>query len=88
MVALKRADFGDEARETSDTPPRDEIAAHHLIDEKRLLDRLIERALFSEDERRRTAEIARRLVYSARANQGKHAGVDAFMREYGLSSEE
>ena len=88
MVALKTADFGDEARERSDTPPRDEIAAHHLIDEKRLLDRLIERALFSEDERRRTAEIARRLVYSARANQGKHAGVDAFMREYGLSSEE
>ncbi len=88
MVALKRADFGDEVRDTSDLPPRDEIAAHHLIDEMRLLDRLIERAMFSEDERRRAAEIARRLVYSARANQGKHAGVDAFMREYGLSSEE
>ncbi len=88
MDALKKAQFGDDVRDTSGSPPRDEIAAHHLIDEMRLLDRLIERAMFSEDERRRTAEIARRLVYSARANHGKHAGVDAFMREYGLSSEE
>jgi RHH-type proline utilization regulon transcriptional repressor/proline dehydrogenase/delta 1-pyrroline-5-carboxylate dehydrogenase len=88
MVALKRDDLGGAVRDSDGAPPRDEIAAHHLIDEKRLLDRLIERALFSEDERRRTAETARRLVYSARANQGKHAGVDAFMREYGLTSEE
>jgi RHH-type proline utilization regulon transcriptional repressor/proline dehydrogenase/delta 1-pyrroline-5-carboxylate dehydrogenase len=69
-------------------PPRDEIAAHHLMDETRLLDRLMERAVFTDEERRRTAEIARRLVYAARANKGKHPGVDAFMREYGLSSEE
>ena len=69
-------------------PPRDEIAAHHLIDETRLLDRLLERAVFSEDERRRSADVARRLVHSARASHEKHAGVDAFMREYGLSSEE
>ena len=40
-------------------PPRDEIAAHHLIDETRLLDRLLERAVFSEDERRRSADVAR-----------------------------
>ena len=44
--------------------------------------------MFSEDERRRAADIARRLVHAARASHGKHAGVDAFMREYGLSSEE
>ncbi len=69
-------------------PPRDEIAANHLTDETRLLDRLIERAVFSEDERRRAADIARRLVHAARTNRGEHAGVDAFMREYGLSSEE
>jgi len=65
-----------------------EIAANHLIDETRLLNRLLERAAFSEDERRRSADIARRLVHSARASHDKHAGVDAFMREYGLSSEE
>ena len=54
-------------------PGIDEIAAHHLIDENRLVGGLIERAVYTEDERRRTAQ---------------HGGVDAFMREYGLSSEE
>jgi len=89
MVALKMAEPSEEVQDKSPLlPPRDEIAAHHLIDETRLLDRLIERAVFSEEERRRAADIARRLVYAARANKGKHAGVDAFMREYGLSSEE
>ena len=69
-------------------PPRDEIASHHLIDELRLVGALIERAVFTEDERRRTGEIARHLVHATRANKGKHASVDAFMHEYGLASEE
>jgi RHH-type proline utilization regulon transcriptional repressor/proline dehydrogenase/delta 1-pyrroline-5-carboxylate dehydrogenase len=69
-------------------PPLDEISAHHLIDEHRLVGGLIERAVYTEDERRRTAEIARRLVQVARADQAQHGGIDAFMREYGLSSEE
>ena len=69
-------------------PSIDEIAAHHLIDEHRLVGGLIERAVYTEDERRRTAEIARRIVQDARADQAQHGGIDAFMREYGLSSEE
>jgi RHH-type proline utilization regulon transcriptional repressor/proline dehydrogenase/delta 1-pyrroline-5-carboxylate dehydrogenase len=69
-------------------PGIDEIAAHHLIDENRLVGGLIERAVYTEDERRRTAEIARRIVQEARADKAQHGGVDAFMREYGLSSEE
>ncbi len=69
-------------------PSFDEIATHHLIDETRLVGGLVERAVYTEDERRRTAEIARRLVQDARADQSQHGGVDAFMREYGLSSEE
>ena len=89
MVALKMAEPGEEIDlRSAPLPPRDEIAAHHLMDETRLLDRMLERAVFSGEERRRAADIARRLVHSARANKGKHAGVDAFMREYGLSSEE
>jgi RHH-type transcriptional regulator, proline utilization regulon repressor / proline dehydrogenase / delta 1-pyrroline-5-carboxylate dehydrogenase len=88
MVAVKNAETTREVVEFAQLPPRDEIASYHLIDEQRLLDRLIERAVFSEDERRRSTELARRLVYAARADRGKHAGVDAFMREYGLSSEE
>jgi len=89
MVAVKMAEASQDVHgQPPQAPPRDEIAAHHLMDETGLVDRLIERAVFTEDERRRAADMARRLVYAARANKGKHAGVDAFMREYGLSSDE
>src|SRR5262245_4758960 len=89
MVALTMAEAVDEIDERAKLiPPRDEIAASHLVDEQRLMDRLIERAVFSEDERRRAGDLARRLVFAARADRGKHSGIDAFMREYGLSSEE
>ncbi len=87
MVAVNNAE-GREVIEWAKLPPRDEIAAHYLHDEQRLLDRLIERAVFSEDERRRTSDLARRLVHAVRSDRTKHAGVDAFMREYGLSSDE
>ena len=69
-------------------PARDEIAANYLVDEHRLAGGLIERAVFTEDERRRAADIARRLVHAARANKGSHAGIDAFMHEYGLATDE
>jgi RHH-type proline utilization regulon transcriptional repressor/proline dehydrogenase/delta 1-pyrroline-5-carboxylate dehydrogenase len=69
-------------------PPRDEIASYHLVEEMRLVGGLIERAIYTEDERRRTADIARRLVHSARAGRHKFSGIDAFMHEYGLTSEE
>ncbi|MFA5898486.1 MAG: bifunctional proline dehydrogenase/L-glutamate gamma-semialdehyde dehydrogenase PutA, partial [Hyphomicrobium sp.] len=88
MVAVKSAEPTHEVIEWAKLPARDEIAAHYLHDEQRLLDRLIERAVFSEDERRRTADFARRLVHGARSGEAQHAGVDAFMHEYGLSSEE
>lgn len=69
-------------------PPRDEFAAQYLMDEPRLVGALIERAFFTEDERRRTADIARRLVHTARADKASHAGIDAFMHEYGLATDE
>ena len=69
-------------------PPRDEFATQYLIDENRLVGALIERAFFTEDERRRTADIARRLVHTARADKASHAGIDAFMHEYGLATDE
>ena len=84
MVALPRHD----ATGSQKLPPRDEIAAHFAADESKLAAALVERAVFSEDERRRAQDIARRLVHSARANRGKHAGIDAFMHEYGLATEE
>ncbi len=88
-----RSESGKAARATTASPlaslpDRDEIAAYHLFDERRLVGGLIERAVYTEDERRRIADIARTLVLKARANRDKHGGIDAFMHEYGLSSEE
>jgi RHH-type proline utilization regulon transcriptional repressor/proline dehydrogenase/delta 1-pyrroline-5-carboxylate dehydrogenase len=69
-------------------PSRAEMAHYHLMDESKLLNALAERAIFTADERRRIAELASRLVHSARASRHRHGGVDAFMHEYGLTSEE
>ena len=69
-------------------PPRDEIAAWHLMDETGLVDRLVERAIFTADERARIASRAAQIVRAARANRHKHGGIDAFMAEYGLASDE
>ncbi len=91
MVAARKTTVetaASESRSARREPSRDEIASYHLIDEMRLVGGLIERAVYTEDERRRAAEIARRLVHATRANQHRHHGIDAFMREYGLSSEE
>ncbi|WP_439540994.1 bifunctional proline dehydrogenase/L-glutamate gamma-semialdehyde dehydrogenase PutA [Hyphomicrobium sp.] len=88
MVALRKSDFAGGHAGEPERPSRDEIASHLFADETRLVGGLIERAVYTEDERRRTAERARILVEAARDGVGKHGGVDAFMREYGLSSEE
>ena len=69
-------------------PPFDEISAHHLMDEKRLAGELVERAVFTPDERVRAGDVARGIVTEARGASGKLAGIDAFMKEYGLSSDE
>ena len=68
--------------------PRDEISEFHLRDEARLVGGLIERAVYTADERRRIATLAERLVGTARTGRAKHGGLDAFMHEYGLTSEE
>ena len=67
---------------------REEIASYHLVDEGRLVGGLLERAVYSGDERRRIGDIAQRLVEAVRADRGRHGGIDAFMHEYGLSSGE
>jgi RHH-type proline utilization regulon transcriptional repressor/proline dehydrogenase/delta 1-pyrroline-5-carboxylate dehydrogenase len=84
VAALRR----DESTAQRALPPRDEFAAQYLLDEPRLVGALIERAFFTEDERRRTGDIARRLVQAVRADKGKHTGIDAFMHEYGLATDE
>ena len=78
----------DAATAAAGLPERDEIASYHLMDEMRLVGGLVERAIFTATERNRIADRASRLVSAARANRHKHGGVDAFMHEYGLTSEE
>ena len=86
MAALVQLSGG--ARSMPDLPSRAEIPQYHLPDEARLVGGLIERAIYTEDERRRTKELATRLVQGLRSNEAADAGVDAFMREYGFSTEE
>ncbi|MCH9806401.1 MAG: bifunctional proline dehydrogenase/L-glutamate gamma-semialdehyde dehydrogenase PutA [Alphaproteobacteria bacterium] len=91
MAAVSDAeldDFEPFVRGLDAGPERDEFGSYHLMDEGRLVAGLIERAVYTEAERRRTAEFARQLIDTARANRKEFAGVDAFMREYDLSSEE
>jgi RHH-type proline utilization regulon transcriptional repressor/proline dehydrogenase/delta 1-pyrroline-5-carboxylate dehydrogenase len=68
--------------------PLAEVYAHHLHDERLTMLGLVERAAFTDDERERATGIARDLVIAARRTSTKMTGIDAFMREYGLSSEE
>ncbi|MEM6495900.1 MAG: bifunctional proline dehydrogenase/L-glutamate gamma-semialdehyde dehydrogenase PutA [Pseudomonadota bacterium] len=86
MAAL--VDVSGRSRPTSDLPSRTEISQYHLLNESRLVGGLIERAIYTEDERRRTTELATRLVNGLRADDGSDSGVDAFMKEYGFSTEE
>ncbi|MEQ8823710.1 MAG: bifunctional proline dehydrogenase/L-glutamate gamma-semialdehyde dehydrogenase PutA [Filomicrobium sp.] len=91
MAAVSDSDFDDFepfVRGLDAGPARDDFAAHYMMDEGRLVAGLIERAVFTTAERRRAAEIARQLIHAARGKRQDFAGVDAFMREYDLSSEE
>ncbi|XSG82331.1 MAG: bifunctional proline dehydrogenase/L-glutamate gamma-semialdehyde dehydrogenase PutA [Methyloligella sp. ZOD6] len=70
------------------TPARDGIAALLLADEDRLVEELIDQARFSEPERRQIERVARDLVQAARAGRQSYGGVDSFLHEYGLLTEE
>ena len=69
-------------------PDRSAIAAHTLIDETELVHSLIERARFDDAQLTEVEAIARRLVHAVRAGRRQSGGVDEFMHEYSLSSEE
>ncbi|MCB1477868.1 MAG: bifunctional proline dehydrogenase/L-glutamate gamma-semialdehyde dehydrogenase PutA, partial [Rhodobiaceae bacterium] len=68
--------------------PRPEIAKFYLAEEAPLVMELAHAARLSEAEKTRVETISRRLVMAARAGRREHGGVDAFMAEYSLSSEE
>ena len=69
-------------------PDRSDIADHYMIDESRLVSGLIERALVPSDDKLKIENLARDLVHSAREGRRDYGGIDAFMHEYHLTSEE
>ena len=88
MRPVWEARSSDDAPAPSPLPGREEIFAFHLAEEHGLVDSLAEQVGTIDEERRRIGDQAARLVRSARINRHKHGGVDAFMHEYGLTSEE
>ncbi|MEI9993879.1 MAG: bifunctional proline dehydrogenase/L-glutamate gamma-semialdehyde dehydrogenase PutA [Rhizomicrobium sp.] len=70
------------------SPLRDAISSAYLADEDSIVDQRIAQATLSPAEAARTARAAADLVDRIRKDAAKSTGVDAFMREYALSSEE
>ncbi len=70
------------------TPLRAAISAAYLADEAKSVKALMPQAAVADDARERIAERARRLVMAVRERRRSHSGLDAFMHEYDLSSEE
>ena len=69
-------------------PGREAIGASLLADEAELVETLIETARFSETQLVEIDVLATRLVAAAREGRAETEGVDSFLHEYGLSSEE
>ena len=69
-------------------PDRSPIAAKLFADETATVRALAADAALSADDQRRVAELARQLVAAVRAGRRQQGGIDAFMQEYSLSSEE
>jgi len=61
---------------------------NYLIDEQELVSALAERARLTADQRQRVALRARALVQGVRGRKISRSGLDAFLRQYDLSSQE
>ncbi|NNF78762.1 MAG: bifunctional proline dehydrogenase/L-glutamate gamma-semialdehyde dehydrogenase, partial [Rhizobiales bacterium] len=67
---------------------KSKIDANVLRDEGEVARALLEKARPSPNEKAETERLARRLVHAVRKGRRPQGGVDAFMQEYSLSSEE
>ena len=72
----------------SNNSSRAAIADHLFADETALVKELAAQAQLSAENKRRVADLAKKLVAAVRANRQTQGGIDAFMQEYALSSEE
>jgi RHH-type proline utilization regulon transcriptional repressor/proline dehydrogenase/delta 1-pyrroline-5-carboxylate dehydrogenase len=64
------------------------INRYYLADENEVMREMVELARVSDDEKQRIRETAVRLVEAVRRNRGNKGGLDAFMKQYDLSSQE
>lgn len=64
------------------------INRHYLADEEQLVAHLVDRARLSEAMRARVTERARKLVQGVREHRVAKSGLDAFLRQYDLSTQE
>jgi RHH-type transcriptional regulator, proline utilization regulon repressor / proline dehydrogenase / delta 1-pyrroline-5-carboxylate dehydrogenase len=69
-------------------PSRAALGEALLADEGELVEALIAETRFDAGARRRIEAVAAKLVEAARAGRHESGGVDSFLHEYGLSSEE
>ncbi|MGE3831680.1 MAG: bifunctional proline dehydrogenase/L-glutamate gamma-semialdehyde dehydrogenase PutA, partial [Parvibaculaceae bacterium] len=69
-------------------PPRTAISHHLFADETTLVKSLAHEARLGPEQGKQVAELARHLVAAVRAGRRQQGGIDAFMQEYSLSSEE
>ena len=69
-------------------PDLDIVRQKLFADESSLIGSLAQRAQFPFEDAQRVKEIARRLVQDVRRHRSSQGGIDAFMHEYSLSSEE
>ncbi|HUQ28383.1 MAG TPA: bifunctional proline dehydrogenase/L-glutamate gamma-semialdehyde dehydrogenase PutA [Usitatibacter sp.] len=70
------------------TPPRKRLRAHYLRDESEALAALIDEARLAPEAAQRVHDRARGLVEKVRTQQRAVAGMQSFLREYDLSSQE
>src|SRR5688500_12241583 len=73
---------------SSERPIAVAINRHYLADEEKLVVELADRARLSEPMRERIADRARKLVQGVRAHRVAKSGLDAFLRQYDLSTQE
>ncbi len=82
------SELNDQGQPSSRLPPRSEIAGHYLADEGRLVNNLARQVALSESEKQRIDRLARQLVHAVRAGRRRSGGIDAFLSEYGLTTQE
>ncbi len=72
----------------SQTDPRIDLSEFYLMDEGQLVSALLDICQISEEQRAEAGELASKLVRKIRSSSDRTPVIDAFLQEYGLSTEE